>query len=192
MCNVLIYVNAAGEDYFFHRLSSLQKQCMKKKKSLYLREWVEWGRGWCIVLIERHSSCYTPPLWCGIPWSRKTKHEVCLILHRVPWGQGVSLLPSWRLWVLYNSIHRGPASHSPVINKWAAMEAEGERWFPLSCHHTCFHSHRARLAPYEGWLVLYRTPGKAILLSCLVCLIIQEILTTVSSSEPQKQLLCHH
>lgn len=79
-----------------------------------------------------------------ILWSRKTKHEVYLILHRVPWGKGVSLLPSWRLWVLYNSVHKGLASHNPVINKWAAVKAKPERGLPLSCRSTCFHSHRAQ------------------------------------------------
>ena len=155
------------------------------KKFLHLRECVSGG----IPLIEWTETLllYAPALlWCGIPWSRKTKHEVCLILYRVPWGQGVSLLPSWRLWVLYNSVHKGLASHSPVINKWAAVKAKPERGLPLSCHRTCFHIHRARLARHEGWLVVRWTPGKASHLSCLVCLIIQEFLTTVCSSGPQK------
>lgn len=129
---------------------------------------------------ERHGFLLycAPFLWCGIPWSRKTKHEVCLILRRASWGQEVSLLPSWRLWVLYNSVHKGPASLSPVINKWAAAKAALERGFPLSCHHTCFHIHRAGPASYEGWLLVCWTPGKAVELSCLVGLIIQRILTS--------------
>lgn len=128
-------------------------------------------------------------LWYGIPWSRKTKHEACLILQRVPWGKEMSLLPSWRLWVLYNYVHKGLASHSIVINKWATVQAKPERGFLLSCNYTCFHIHRARLAQHEGWLVMCRTPGNAShLSSCLVCLIIQEFLTMVSNSGPEKLL----
>lgn len=134
------------------------------------------------------SFCSQTLFWCGIPWSRKTKHEACLILHRVPWGQEVSLLPSWRLWVLYNSIHKGLASHSPVINKWAAVQAKAERGLSLSCHHTCFHIHWARLAQHEGWLVVSWTPGKASHCSCLVCLIFKSLWQWSAAQEHKKQL----
>lgn len=152
-------------------------------KSFSLTEWVTRG----LLLIEGsfHSAAV---LGCvGSRGVGKTKREVCLILHRVPWGQGVSLLPSWRLWVLYNGVHKGPASHSPVINKWAVVEAEHERGLPLSCHHTCFHIHRASVLQHEGWLAVSRTPGKASSLSSLVCLIIQQFLTTVYSSRAKKK-----
>lgn len=95
---------------------------------------------------------------CGIPLSRKTKHEACLLLHREPRGQEVSLLPSRWHWVLYNSVHRGPASHSSVINKWATVQAKPERP-SLSCHHTCFHMHTGSVHRHEGWLGAHRTRG---------------------------------
>lgn len=107
-----------------------------------------------------------------------------------PGAKEVSLLPSWRLWVLYNSVHKGLASHSPVINKWAAVKAKPERGLPPSCHHTCFHIRRARPAQHEGWLVVRWTPGKASRLYCLVCLIIQEFLTAVYRSGPQRAGFC--
>lgn len=70
-----------------------------------------------------------------------------------------------------------------------------ERGLPLSCHHTCFHIHRARLAQHEGWLAVRWTPGKASQLSCL-CLFDNSRVsdngllwrTTKNSWTPQ---LCH-
>lgn len=49
-------------------------------------------------------------------------------------------------------------------------------------------------APHEGWLAVCWTPGKGILLSCLVCLIIQEILTVHSSELQNSRVLwvCDH
>lgn len=124
----------------------------------------------CLVweCVEVHSNLdsnsntfpFIPLFSCGIPLSRKTKHEACLLLHREPQGQEVSLLPSRWLWVLYNSVHRGAASHSPVINQWATVQPKPERP-SLSCHHTCFHMHTASLPQHEGWLGVHQTPGNA-------------------------------
>lgn len=102
--------------------------------------------------------------WCRIPLSRKTKRKACLLLHREPRGWEVRLLPSCWLWVLYNSVHRGAASHSSVINKWATVQAKPERP-SLSCHHTCFHAHTGGVRRHEGWLGAHRTPGNASRLS---------------------------
>lgn len=189
---VFIFLTFLGKLAFWYIISHT-RNCVKRGwglgegKFLHLAEYV--SRSFGFFFVKREYCCYSALalLCCEIPPSRKTKHEACLILHRVPWGQEVSLLPSWRLWVLYNSVHKGPASHSPVINKWAAVQAKPARVLPLSCHRTCFHMRRARQAQHEGWLAASWTPGTASHLSCLVCLIIQESLTMACGSEAQKQ-----
>lgn len=168
---VFIFLTFLGKLAFWYIISHT-RNCAKRRgggggKFLHLAEYVSSS----IFFAEREYCCYSALalLCCEIPWSRKTKHEACLILHRVPWGQEVSLLPSWRLWVLYNSVHKGPASHSPVINKWAAVQAKPARVLPLSCHRTCFHMRKSQTSP--AWRMtcseLNSRDGEPPLLSCL-------------------------